>query len=136
MAILKDPISGKKLSSVERIGIEIADYRRKAKLDSWNSFVEELQVPSDLYPAIMSNRPELVRAVRPRDLPAYQVEILYKLIAGLIETNAALRQHTERVAQLTDNLNAAMTQFTRAALSIQQLANFTVSDNTGDDDEE
>jgi hypothetical protein len=133
MTKLKDPITGKRLSAVERVAMEVAEYRSKAKLDSWNSFVEELQVPSELYPALVTNRPELLRLVQARPLTSDECAVIYKLVAGLLETNAALRLHTARVAQLTNNLNGAMKQFGSAAQSIQQFANFGV---VGDGDEE
>jgi hypothetical protein len=135
MTKLKDPITGKRLSAAERTAMEIAEYRKTAKLDSWNSFCEELHVPSDIYLALMTNRPELMRLVQPRALTIDECAVLYKLIGGLMETNAALRQHTQRVAQLTSNLSGAMVQFSRAALSIQQFANFTVSEDAEDDEE-
>ena len=116
----------RKLAAIERIAEEIRSYRESTKLDSWNSFVEGLQVPGDLYPAVLTNRPQLVLAATPRELSKDECAVLYKLIAGLLETNAALREHTERVGQLTENLNAAMTNFVRVAQQIKLFANFEV----------
>src|SRR5262252_8342811 len=115
MSMTEDRHAHRKLSGLQRIQAEIAEYRDKTKLDSWNSFVEELQVPGDLYPALVTMRPELVRAATPQALDRDQCIVLYKLIAGLLETNAALREHTARVAQLTENLASQMTGFMRVA---------------------
>lgn len=133
----KDPITGKKLSGAERVAQEIVEFRRDAKLDSWTAFVDELQVPSELYPALQTNRPELLRLAQPRALTSDECAVLYKLIGGLMETNAALRQHTERVAQLTGNLNNAMKGFGSAARSIHDFANFrTAADGDESEDED
>lgn len=127
---LRDHETDKRLSGATRVALEIASFREQAKLDSWNSFVEELQVPSEIYPALVTSRPELLAAVQPRDLPANEVGVLYKLIGGLLETNAALREHTERVAQLTGILNDSLKGFASAARSIHDFANFrTVADS-------
>ena len=34
---------------------------KAAKLESWHEFVEDLAVPSELYPALVTNRTELLR---------------------------------------------------------------------------
>jgi hypothetical protein len=123
----------KRLTGHERIALEIADFRREAKLDSWASFVEALQVPNDLAVALMTGRHELVKAAQPRALTIEECATLYKLIAGLVETNAALREHTERVAILTNRLNDALTGFASTAQSINDFANFRVTGESGDD---
>jgi hypothetical protein len=117
-------VSPRRLTGLQRIAIEIAEYRDKAKLDSWNSFVEELKVPSELYPALLTSRPELVVAATPRAMNADECKIIYKLIGGLLETNAALREHTARVAQLAENLSSQMLGFQRVAHQIELFANF------------
>lgn len=136
MTKYKDPVTGKRLTGRELLAHEIAAYRRDAKLDSWNVFVEELQVPGDIYPALQTNRPELLRLARPRALTEAECAVLYKLIGGLMETNAALRQHTERVANLTDRLTAAMKGFDSAAQAINDFANFRSSLSTDESEED
>jgi hypothetical protein len=131
----KDPITGKKLSGAERVAQEIIEFRRDAKLDSWSSFVEALQVPNDLAVALMTGRPELLKLALPRALTVEECAVLYKLLGGLLETNAALRQHTERVAQLTDILNDSMKGFTRAARSIHDFANFRATEESEDEED-
>lgn len=130
----KSRISDTFLTTRERIALEIADYRRDAKLDSWSSFVEALQVPNDLAVALMTGRYELVKAAKPRALTIDECATLYKLIAGLVETNAALREHTERVAMLTNRLNDALTGFASTAQSINDFANFRVTGESEDGD--
>jgi len=120
----------RKPSSAERLAQEITDLRERSKLDSWTSFVEELTVPAELYPAVMANRAALVKAAVPRDMSKDEVAVLFKLIAGLIETNQALREHTERVAQLTSNLNGQIVGFHRVAQQIEDFANFRNAEPT------
>jgi hypothetical protein len=115
-------VSPRKLSGLERIAAEIEEFRDKAKLDSWNSFIDELQVPGDIYPALVTMRPELMPPAR--ELSAAECRTLYTMIGGLIATNVALRQHTERVAQLTENLSGQMVGFQRVARQIELFANF------------
>jgi hypothetical protein len=126
----------RKLSAIERLAEEIKSYREAAKLDSWTAFVDELQVPGDLYPGVVTNRPQLIKAATPRELSKDECAVLYNLIAGLLETNAALREHTERVGQLTENLNSQLTGFMRVAHQIKLFANFGVVGEPEADDEE
>jgi hypothetical protein len=60
--------------------------------------VDELQVPSDLYPAILTGRAQLLPKGRP--LSAQECDVLYCVLAGLMDTNQALRQHAEHMANL------------------------------------
>ena len=122
--MIEQGLTPRKPSTLERLTIEIAELRGKAKLDSWNAYVTELQVPGDLYPALLTNRPELMATVPRRPLNEHECDVLYKLIGGLLETNAALREHTARVAQLTENLASQMTGFMAVARQVEMFANF------------
>lgn len=108
----------------ERLVARIRELAEDAKLDSWSSFVEELQVPSEVYPAVVTNRPQLLRAIPPRALSADEAAVLYKLIAGLIETNVALRQHASELASLVDNWLTLFKGITSGADRIQRFAHF------------
>lgn len=89
---------------------EVKKLAAKCSLESWNSFIEELIVPSELYPALMTNRPELIKNIPGRNMNANEVKCLYQLIGTLIETNAALRQHAQQTAHLVNNWGAAFKQ--------------------------
>lgn len=134
MSMPKNP-TGKRLSLSDRIQSEIAESRRDAQLDSWNAFVDELKVPSDLYPALTTNRPELLSIAQPRALTAEECDVLYKLIGGLMKTNSALRRHAERVSQLTGILNSSIIGALSAARSIDDFANFRVTSDGADESE-
>lgn len=106
----------------------VIELARKATLESWGSFVEELQVPSEIYPALVTNRPELLRLAQPRALTAEEVGVLYRLIGGLLETNAALRAHASQVANLVHDWRAAVDGFVSTARKVENFAQFHHSD--------
>lgn len=91
---------GKRLSELDA---RIEHLRNLSRLDSWNNFVSELQVPSYLMPGIITMRPELLLAAAPGPLGPEEVKVLLRVMGGLMETNAALRQHAELLAGLTDD---------------------------------
>ena len=49
------------------------DQSRLKELNSWNSFCRELNVPREMYPALMSARPELLKLFQPRALTQKRV---------------------------------------------------------------
>lgn len=98
---------------------KVTELAAKAKLDSWNSFVEELQIPSELYPALVTSRPELIKVAKPRPLTAEETAVLYRLIGALIETNQALREHASAVSSFVkewvSSISGAMTNARKVA---------------------
>lgn len=115
---------------------QIRDLAKRARLDGWNAFVEELKVPSDLFPALITMRPELVRLAPKRPLTADEAEALYKLIAGLIETNIALREHASNVKIMVENWYGAIRGLVKTAGRIGRFAEFRHDDAAAEDDEE
>lgn len=87
----------------EELDDMVGDLSAKCRLDSWNALVQEVQVPSELLPALMTSRPELLAILKPRSLSEEECAAIYKLLAVLIETNFALRTHAEQLALLTHN---------------------------------
>jgi hypothetical protein len=94
------------------------------KLDSWNCFIRELKVPGDLAVAFQTGRIELLCLARPRDMAAAEVKVLYDLIGGLLETNAALRQHAQLVAELSQMAYQNMRGLHKALERLGDFANF------------
>lgn len=113
---------------------EIADLAKAAKLDNWTSFVTALDVPGDLAPALLANRPELVRLVKPRGLDAGEHRAYLDLIAGLIETNVALRRHAAGVANLVDRWADSFTALRSLGDKIGRYANFKHAPEEADDE--
>lgn len=93
-------------------------------LDHWTSFIETLHFPREMAPAMVTGRPELLAILQPRDLTAAECKVMFDLIGGLIRTNIALRQHAEKVSQLTDNWAGAFKQLASVGYDIQAFAKF------------
>lgn len=110
--------------NLKELDEQIIELAKRAKLESWHSFVEELRVPSELVPALVTNRVELIRLAQARPLETEQVDALYKLIAGLIETNQALRQHAAQVANLAQDWLAANRGMISTAVKLKRFAQF------------
>lgn len=111
-------------ASQQRLNELALDLAERTRLKTWHSFVEELQVPSDLMPAIMANRPVLLRLVPPRACSAEEFTVLVNLLAGLLETNQALQEHAAEVAKLAEALSGHLTAFQSVARNLAHLARF------------
>jgi hypothetical protein len=120
-----------KESAEERLNTYLDNLIRSGRLDSWNSFVEALNVPNELMAALISNRAELVKLVRPHALTADEHAVYLGLIAGLMDTNAALRKHAEHLAYLTDNWTSAFKALRSIGARIEAFANFKHSEKVG-----
>lgn len=116
----------------EALNLELVQLAKKARLQGWNEFVQEVKVPTDLYAALLSNRPELVRLAPKRDMTAAEVTSLYELIYTLMETNEALRQHAQRVALLVKNWHQQFKGLATAGAQIERFANFKHNAIIGD----
>jgi hypothetical protein len=124
----------RKMSASEQLQDDVVALAHRAKLDGWNEFIEELKVPSELYPALMTMRPQLLKMVQPRALSADEAATLYQLIWGLMETNAALRQHAEGVAKLVHDWSAAFKSLERVGRKIEDFAQFRITEEDDDDE--
>jgi len=107
---------------------------RVSKLDNWNSFIEEISVPGDMAPALLTGRPELLRIVQPRPLTIEECAAIYKLVMVLIETNMALREHAETVAHMVNNMMNGFTNVYATENRIDAFANFRQADDDADDE--
>lgn len=70
------------------------------QLHSWNEFCREMPVLPDLGPALSTGRVELLALAKPRPLSEEECRVLFQGFAVLIETNNALRMHSQLVSQL------------------------------------
>src|SRR4051812_34789126 len=89
-------------SKKQQLQDDLVRLSKSCRLDNWTAFVNEMTVPADIYPALASGRPELIKIIQPRELTAAEAKALFDIVGTLIETNMALREHAERLAQLTD----------------------------------
>jgi len=96
------------------------------KLDNWTSYVHEMQVPRDLFPAIMTGRHQLMP--KGRALTADECQTVYNMLATLLETNAALREHTEQTAILVTEWQNAFKALETLGLRIKNFANLKMDE--------
>jgi hypothetical protein len=96
----EEKMSKKKPSDLE---MSIQYHAEKCKLDNWTAFVNPIDVPADIFPALQSGRPELIKLIQPRELTAVEAKALFNIIGTLIETNTALRDHAAFVSQFVGN---------------------------------
>lgn len=105
------------------------------RLTSWNSFVNEIQVPSELAPAFMTRRVDLVRLAVPRALTPEECFALYQVIGGLLETNEALRDHARMVSELAQQLTGGLAGTLHAARRMRMFSDFRDPLEPGSEDE-
>lgn len=121
----------------QELNDRIIDLAKRQRLGGWNEFVEELKVPSELVPGLITMRPELIRLTSVRPLTASEGQALYTLIGALIETNMALREHAQGVATMVENWTGSIYGMVKLAGRIERFAEFRHADaaDPSDDDE-
>ena len=127
----------RKKSSAEKaadLDARMRDLATKSSLESVTSFVRDAKIPSDLLPAFLSNRPELIGLAPARDMTAEEGKYLYDLIRVLMETNQALREHSLEVSKLVEQWGAQFKGMARSAMNIEKYAAFD-HDQIGADEE-
>ena len=85
--------------------------------------------PSDIAPALMANRPELLKLVQQRALTAEEHGVYLALIKGLMDTNEALRQHAQQVAGVADIIEDLLRGARNSALKLSDFASFRQHDH-------
>jgi hypothetical protein len=124
---------------LEELDARLADIASRVKLDAPNAFTEAVSCPAELYAGLQANRPELIRVAPARPLTADETKAVYSLIATLIETNAALREHAEQVSQLVENWGSHFKGLERTGNQIRQFAAFKpliAADPEGEEDDQ
>ena len=125
-----------KTNKVDELNAQIRELAKRANLEGWNSFVEELKVPSELVPALITMRTELIKLAPVRTLTPDEAQALYTLIAGLIETNMALREHAQNISSMVKNWIGAINGFVGVAHKISRFSEFRHDEVNEDDSEE
>jgi hypothetical protein len=97
---------------------------KRCKLDDWTAFTEEMKVPGEIMPALMTGRPELLAMALPRHMSAEEVGVLFKIIKVLLETNAALREHASDLANSVDHWGQAFRQLESVGQQIVRFGQF------------
>jgi hypothetical protein len=117
----------------EQLEEQIIRLSQQCKLDTWTQFVDELKIPMDIYPALASGRPELIKLAKPRDLTAVETEALLNIIGCLIETNFALREHAAQLADFVGTWTDAFKHLRSVGDRIQRFALFDHEQEIGDE---
>jgi hypothetical protein len=121
-------------NKTDQLEAEINRLAKACKLEGWNSFVTEMTMPGSIYLPLATGRPELIRVIKPIDLTAEQVAPMLNVIATLIETNVALRDHAAQLAHLVETWADAFKHLHGVGEKIERFANFK-SNTTGDEDD-
>lgn len=97
------PFRPEGVSTIERISEQEVRLRAlHEKMNGWNEYVREMRVLPDVAPALSTGRPELLALMSPRPLTEEECRVLFDMLAVLIETNQALRMHSELLAQIAE----------------------------------
>jgi hypothetical protein len=118
--------------SKHRLDVELDRLNTLGRLDSWTSFVDTLKAPSDIFPALVANRPELLALVQQRALTAEEHGVYLALIKGLMDTNQALREHAQQVAGVADIIEDLLRGARTSALRLSDFASFRKHDTDED----
>lgn len=110
--------------TLEALDKQVTDLSDRCRLKDWSYYIESIELPQDVLPALMTGRPELLQHLKPRALTEEETAKLYKALAALIETNMALREHAQQLAQLTDNWAQQFRGLEGVGNKIQNFANF------------
>lgn len=110
----------------------IKDLSSRSKLRSWNELTRTVSLPAELAAALHTHRVELIRTVTPRAMTADEVGNLYDFIGTLIETNMALTEHAEQLAQLADTWAQSIRGAVGLTEQVRLFANFKEVDDAGD----
>jgi hypothetical protein len=115
----------------------LAELAIPQKLAAWNALSQTIVLPTHMAAAILTGRPELLKAAGPVTTPlsADQLGQLYTALAVLIETNMALQQHAQQLANYVTIWAQAFKQLESLGRRIEQFAQFKPADSVDDDDE-
>lgn len=109
----------RKPSATEERLIEI-----QKRLSKWNEFVREIKVPADIAPAMMTGRLELLKLAQPRALTVEECVVIYELIGALLETNQALQEHSQLVADIATEVRRGLGGLNGLAGRLESYGNF------------
>lgn len=118
----------------EQLEADIKRLSQACKLDNWTQLINEVDVPYDIAPALLSGRPELIKIIPPRDITANEAKALFNIIGSLIETNSALQEHAAQLSLFVGNWADAFKHLRSLGDKIQRFAQF--DHNMQDDEDE
>jgi len=128
---MTNSVTKRKQTAKESEAALLAELAIPQKLDAWNALVEEVRLPTVMAAAMITMRPELLRAAQPRALTEEEAARVYHALAVLIETNAALMTHAQRLARMHEHWGSAFGQLRSLGDRIIDFANFTPYEDEG-----
>lgn len=96
------------------------------KLNNWNELVQEINLPQDIYAAIMTSREQLLI---PRDMNAEEVGMMMNAISVLMRTNRALQAHSMELAEKINDMRSHAKGLSIAIEKCHDLATFREENN-------
>lgn len=123
----------RKSQRISRLEDFLSEKAATCQMRSWNDFTAPVTIPPELFPALMTGRPELLEGLKPRALSEDECKSIYELIVTLIKTNMALREHAELLAQSVSTWAGAFRHLEKVGVSIQHFANFRSPDGADGD---
>jgi hypothetical protein len=93
-------------------------------LPAWTAFIEAVNVPQDVFPALVTGRTELLDIMQPRAFNEEEAKAILNLIKVLIRTNLALREHAQETAHLVDTWMGGFKQIHSVGQRIVDFGNF------------
>lgn len=122
----------KTMDHLNALVLKIAD---KNLIDSPMALVGEVDIPSFLAAAFLTNRPEMVEScANGRSLDVAETSAVMRLLAVLMQTNQALREHAEGLAIMTDSWLTAFKGIATVGGKIGDFANFRALQTDQDED--
>lgn len=115
-------------TATEQLDDLITELSQRCRLDGWEAYVRELDLPIELMPALMTGRPELLMLLKPRAMTEEEVRKLYQLIGTLMETNFALQEHAQQISQQVSIWLDAFKHLNSVGRRIGHFANFRRTD--------
>lgn len=102
----------------------------KQVLRSPAELADSCACPPEMFGALITGRPELIKLAKPRALNEEECGQLYQLIGTLIETNTLLREHAETTGKLVADWADLFKGLASLGLEIENFAQFRVSSDT------
>lgn len=127
------PEKPRKATRMETLDAFLKTAAMKTALKSPAELTEPVECPAEFFAAFVTGRPELIKLVKPRSLNETECAAIYKLVAVLIETNSALREHAETVGKAVGDWADLFKGLNKLGWEIENFAQFKPS-ATGDDE--
>lgn len=118
--------------AMETLNNQLRDIQQR--MTKPNQLLEEIAVPAEIAPIILTGRGELAKIIPPRPLSVDECKAVFHAIGVLVETNRALVEHAEVVGHLADQWRSAVLGTERILDRIHDFAKFHPISSTEEED--